>query len=138
LLAVAVFAGAAWKCAARDRWIGWSSGQREANLNRIANNVRFLLLPWVRVPQLGSWILGALGRRIARDWQAKYGHRVVLLETFVERDRFAGTCYRAANWLRVGQTTGRGRADRYRMLHVPVKELYAHPLRPDFREALSG
>jgi hypothetical protein len=87
---------------------------------------------------LGSWILGALGRRIARDWQAKYGHPVVLLETFVERDRFAGTCYRAANWLRVGETTGRSRADRHRTLQVPVKALYVRPLRPDFRAALCG
>ena len=138
LLAAAVYAGAAWKCAARDQWIGWSAGQREANLKRITNNVRFLLLPWVRVPQLGSWILGALGRRIAEDWQGKYGHRVVLLETFVERERFAGTCYRAANWLRVGQTTGRSRADRHRTLQVPVKELYVRALQPDFREALYG
>jgi hypothetical protein len=138
LLAGVVFAGAAWKCAARDRWIGWSRGQREAQLNQIANNVRFLLLPWVGVPHLGSWILGALGRRIAGDWQAKYAHPVVLLETFVERDRFAGTCYRAANWLRVGETTGRSRADRHRTLRVPVKELYVRPLRPDFREALCG
>jgi len=136
LLAGVVFAGAAWKCAARDRWIGWTRGQRETRLNRIANNVRFLLPPWVQVPHLGSWILGALGRRIAADWQAKYGHPVVLLETFVERDRFAGTCYRAANWVRVGQTTGRSRADRHRTLQVPVKELYVRALRPDFRTAL--
>lgn len=136
LLAGVVFAGAAWKCAARDRWIGWHCRQREGRLNQIANNVRFLLAPWVQVPQLGSWILGALGRRIARDWQAKYGHPVVLLETFVERDRFAGTCYRAANWERVGETTGRSRADRHRTLQVPVKEVYVRPLRGDFREAL--
>jgi hypothetical protein len=136
LLAGVVFAGAAWKCAARERWIGWHRCQREGNLNQIANNVRFLLAPWVQVPQLGSWILGALGRRIARDWQAKYGHPVVLLETFVERDRFAGTCYRAANWERVGETTGRSRADRHRTLQVPVKELYVRTLRADFRAAL--
>jgi len=136
LLAGVVFAGAAWTCAVRDRWIGWSRGQREARLNRIANNVRFLLPPWVQVPHLGSWILGALGRRIAGDWESKYGHPVVLLETFVERDRFAGTCYRAANWVRVGETTGRSRADRHRTLRVPVKELSVRPLRPDFREVL--
>jgi hypothetical protein len=136
LLAGVVFAGAAWKCAARDQWIGWSRGQREARLIQIANNVRFLLMPWVRVPRLGSRILGALGRRIAGDWEAKYDHPVVLLETFVERERFAGTCYRAANWVRVGETTGRSRADRHRTLRVPVKELYVRALRPDFREAL--
>lgn len=138
LLAGVVFAGAAWKCAARERWLGWHRRQREGNLNQLANNVRFLLAPWVQVPQLGSWILGALGRRIARDWQAKYGHPVVLLETFVERDRFAGTCYRAANWERVGETTGRSRADRHRTLQVPVKELYVRALRADFRAALCG
>jgi hypothetical protein len=138
LLAAVVFAGAAWTCAARDQWIGWSRRQREARLHRIANNVRFLLPPWVQVPHLGSWILGALGARIAGDWQAKYGHSVVLLETFVERDRFEGTCYRAARWLRVGETTGRSRADRHRTLQVPVKELYVRPLRADFRVALGG
>lgn len=138
LLAGVVFAGAAWKCAARDQWIGWQRRQREARLNRIANNVRFLLPPWVQVPHLASWILGALGRRIAGDWQVKYGHPVVLLETFVERDRFAGTCYRAANWVRIGETTGRSRADRHRTLQVPVKELYVRPLRPDFRAALGA
>ena len=138
LLAGVVFAGAAWKCAARDRWIGWHRRQREVRLNQIANNVRFLLAPWVQVPQLGSWILGALGRRIARDCQAKYGHPVVLLETFVERDRFAGTCYRAAHWERVGETTGRSRADRHRTLQVPVKALYVRALRADFRAALCG
>ena len=138
LLAGVVFAGAAWTCAARDQWIGWPRRQREARLNRIANNVRFLLPPWVQVPHLASWILGALGRRIAGDWQVKYGHPVVLLETFVERDRFAGTCYRAANWVRIGETTGRSRADRHRTLQVPVKELYVRPLRSDFRAALCG
>jgi hypothetical protein len=136
LLAGAVFAGAAWKCAARDAWIGWERRQREARLLQIANNIRFLVLPWVGVPHLGSWVLGALGRRIAGDWQAKYAHPVVLLETFVERDRFAGTCYRAANWLRVGETRGRSRADRHRTLRVPVKDVYVRPLRADFREGL--
>ena len=138
LLAGVVFASAAWKCAVRERWIGWDWRQREAHLKQIANNVRLLILPWVRVPQLGSWILGALGRRLAVDWKRKYGHGVVLLETFVERERFAGTCYRAANWVRLGETTGRSRADRYRTLQVPVKALYVRPLRSDFREVLCG
>ena len=136
LLAVLVFGAAAWKCAARERWIGWSPRQREAGLSRIANNHRFLIVPWAQVAQLGSWILGGVAQRIAADWQAKYSHPVVLLETFVERERFAGTCYRAANWVRVGETTGRSRADRHRTLRVPVKELYVRALRPDFREAL--
>ena len=86
--------------------------------------------------QLGSWILGQVSRRIAGDWQAKYGHPLVMLESFVERDRFAGTVYRAANWLKVGQTAGRTRQDRHRGLHVPVKDIYLYPLRRDFRAAL--
>jgi len=136
LLAVLVFGAAAWKCAARDRWIGWSAGQREAGLPRIANNSRFLVMPWVRVARLGSWVLGRVARRIAGDWRQKYGHPVVLLESFVERDRFAGTCYRAANWQPVGATTGRSRQDRTRTLQVPVKDVLVCPLRRDFREAL--
>jgi hypothetical protein len=136
LLAVLVFGAAAWKCAARDQWIGWSPRQREAGLSRIANNSRFLIVPWAQIAHLGSWILGRVARRIAGDWEAKYGHPVVLLETFVERERFAGTCYRAANWQNVGATTGRSRQDRTRTLQVPVKDVWVWPLRRDFREAL--
>jgi hypothetical protein len=138
LLAVLVFGAPAWKCAARDQWIGWSPRQREARLGWIANNSRFLIVPWARVPHLASWILGGVGRRIATDWRCKYGHPVVLLETFVERERFAGTCYRAANWQALGTTTGRSRQDRTRALQVPVKEVYACPLRRHFREELVG
>jgi len=137
LLAVLVFGAAAWKCAARDQWIGWGPRQREAGLSRIANNHRFLIVPWAQVAQLGSWILGGVARRIGADWQAKYRHPVVLLETFVERERFAGTCYRAANWQPVGATTGRSRQDRSRTLQVPVKDVYTLALRPDFREVLT-
>lgn len=138
LLAVLVFGAPAWKCAARDQWIGWSPRQREAGLGRIANNSRFLILPRARVPHLASWILGGVGRRIAADWRRKYGHPVVLLETFVERERFAGTCYRAANWQALGATTGRSRQDRTRSLQVPVKEVFVYPLRRHFREELIG
>jgi len=127
-LAVMVFGAAAWKCASRDQWIGWDRGHRERNLGRVANNSRFLVFPWVRVPHLASHILGRIARRIATDWQHKYGHPVVLLESFVERDRFAGTCYRAANWRRVGETSGRSRQDRDRQLQVPVKDVYVYPL----------
>jgi hypothetical protein len=97
LLAVLVFGAAAWKCAARDRWIGWTPGHREGRLGWIANNHRFLILPSVDVSCLASHVLGRVARRIGPDWRAKYGHPVVLLETFVERDRFSGSCYRAAN-----------------------------------------
>ena len=137
-LACLVVGAAAWKCQDRDRFIGWSVEQRQRNLALIANNTRFLVLPWVRVPRLGSWILGQVSRRLAEDWQAKYGHRVVLLETFVERPRFAGTVYRAANWQAVGMTAGRTRQDRHTCLRVPVKDIYLYPLRRSFRQALQA
>ncbi len=138
LLAVLVFGAPAWKCAVRDQWIGWSPRQRQERLGQVANNSRFLILPWVRVAHLASWILGGVGRRIANDWRHKYGHPVVLLETFVERERFAGTCYRAANWQALGATTGRSRQDRTRSLQVPVKEVFVYPLQRPFREELIG
>lgn len=137
LVAVLVFGAAAWKCAARDQWIGWTVRQRQARLGWIANNQRFLIVPWVRVRHLASHLLGRVARRIAVDWGQKYGHPVVLLESFVERERFAGTCYRAANWQALGSTTGRSRQDRTRSLQVPVKEIYAYPLQPDWREELT-
>ena len=136
LLAVLEFGAAAWQCAARDQWIGWSAGQRESGLPRLANNSRFLVLPWVQLPQLASWILARVTRRISADWQAKYGHPLALLETFVERDRFRATCYRAANWQRLGSTTGRSRQDRHNNLRVPVKDIYVYPLGTEFRKGL--
>lgn len=138
LLSVMVFGAAAWKCAARDRWIGWGTRQREGGLRKIANHSRFLILPWVQVPHLASHVLGAVARRIGGDWERKYGHPVVLLETFVESNRFRGTCYRAANWQALGATTGRSRQDRERTLRVPVKEVFVLPLRATFREELLG
>lgn len=135
-LACLVFGSAAWKCARRDRFIGWTSEQRQRNLGLVANNTRFLIFPWVRVPHLASWILGRVSRRIGADWQTKYGHSIALLETFVERSRFRGTAYQAANWQAVGATTGRTRQDRYSSIEAPVKDIYLLPLRGDFREAL--
>lgn len=137
-VACAVFGAAAWKCQDRDRFIGWSARQRQSNLGLIANNSRFLILPWIKVPHLGSWILGQAARRIARDWQGKYGHRIVLLETFVERERFRGTVYRAANWQPVGATAGRTRQDRHTCIQVAVKDIYVQPLCRRFREVLRG
>jgi Domain of unknown function (DUF4338) len=137
-LACAVFGAAAWKCQDRDRFIGWSAQQRQRNLGLITNNSRFLILPWVKVPHLGSWILGRVAGRIARDWRAKYGHAVMLLETFVERERFRGTVYRAANWQAVGVTTGRTRQDHHTCIQVAVKDIYVHPLCRRFREVLQG
>ena len=137
-LACLVFGAAAWKCQARDHFIGWSVAQQKRNLGLLANNTRFLILPAVRVPHLASWLLGRVGRRLSRDWQTKYGHPIVALETFVERERFRGTAYRAANWLVVGATTGRTRQDRHTCIQAPVKDLYLYPLRRDFREALQA
>lgn len=137
-LACLVFGAAAWKCQARDQFIGWSGEQQKRNLELLANNTRFLILPSVRVPHLASWVLGRVSRRLSRDWQAKYGHPIVALETFVERERFRGTAYRAANWLAVGATTGRTRQDRHTCIQAPVKDLYLYPLRRDFRELLQA
>jgi hypothetical protein len=137
-LACLVFGAAAWKCQDRDQFIGWSAEQREKNLALIANNTRFLILPQVRVPRLGTWVLGQISRRLAQDWQAKYGHRVVLLETFVEQSRFRGTVYRAANWQKVGATRGRTRQDRHTCIQVAVKDIYVYPLGRSFREVLQA
>jgi hypothetical protein len=137
VLAGLLFGSAAWKCQDRDRFIGWSVAARQRNLPLITNNQRCLILPWVRVHGLGSWMLARVLRRLSSDWQAKYGHGIALVETFVERDRFRGTLYQAANWLRVGSTQGRTRQDRYSTLSVPVKDVYIYPLARNFREILS-
>ncbi len=135
-LACLLFGAAAWKTRGRDAFIGWTAAQRQAQLHQVANNSRFLILPWVRVPELASHILGRVARRIAADWQARYGHPVRLLETFVERERFRGSCYRAANWICVGQTQGRTRQDRQHVLQAPVKDVLVYPLQADFRKVL--
>jgi hypothetical protein len=135
-LACLLFGAAAWQTRGRDAFIGWTAGQRQAHLGQVANNSRFLILPWVRVPELASHILGRVARRIAADWQGRYGHRVALLETFVERGRFRGSCYRAANWIGVGQTRGRTRQDRRHSLQAPVKDVLVYPLQAGFREVL--
>jgi len=127
-VACLLFGAAAWRCAPRDRALGWSEAQRRSGLHRLANNTRFLILHWVRVPHLASAVLGGVARRIDADWQAKYGHGLDAMETFVERDRFAGTCYRAANWRWVGATCGRSRQDRDHTCDVPVKDVYLYLL----------
>ncbi|MDP3137886.1 MAG: DUF4338 domain-containing protein [Burkholderiaceae bacterium] len=137
-LAVMVFGAAAWKVAAREEFIGWSPPQRQARLGAIANQQRFLILPWVRVPHLASHLLGLATRRLSADWQARYGHPVWLVETFVERDRFEGTSYRAAGWLELGQTTGRTRQDRHRTLQSPRKSVWVRVLHPAFRQPLTA
>jgi hypothetical protein len=127
-VACLLFGAAAWKCAARDRFLGWDGRQRLGGLSRIANNTRFLILPWVRVKCLASHVLGRVSRRIRADWQQKYGHGLDWLETFVETGRFEGTCYAAANWQLVGQTQGRGRQDTQHRRAVTPKKVFLYPL----------
>jgi hypothetical protein len=130
------FAAAAWKVAARDRWIGWDATCREVHLGRVLNNARFLILPWVEVRNLASKVLALAAARIPEDFAARYGERVVLLETFVEIPRHRGTCYRAANWQYLGETTGRGKCDRTHQASLPRKAVYVYPLTVQFRAAL--
>jgi hypothetical protein len=130
------FGAAAWQTAPRDEWIGWNPAQRQRNLHSVVNNARFLILPWVRVKSLGSKLLAMAARRLPADWAARYRYRPVLLETFVEAERFAGTCYRAANWTCVGQTQGRGKLGDHRLGQVPIKTVWVYPLAKDFRGQL--
>ena len=132
------FCNAALKTAARDQHIGWDNSSRERHLVQVVNNNRFLILPHVRVPHLASHILGRIGRRIRGDWQDYYCRDIVLLETFVEQSRFKGTCYQAANWRYIGQTTGRGRNDRYSTNRVPIKDIYIYPLDRRYQQLLQG
>lgn len=122
----------------RDRYIGWDAQRRRANLHLLAYNSRFLLLPWVFVPSLASHLLGKMVRRVSRDWQQVYGHPLYFLETFVDTERFRGTCYQAANWIRIGKTTGRGKNDSTRRPNRSLKAVWGYPLSPDFRERLCG
>ncbi len=136
LLGALGFGAAAWKVAPRDRWIGWAREDREAHLGRVLNNARFLLLPWVRVKNLASKVLALAARQVAEDFTERYGERPVLLETFVEIPRYQGTCYRAANWQYLGETTGRGKGDRTHQAALARKAIYVYPLSADFRQAL--
>ncbi len=135
-VACVLFGAAAWKCADRDAFLGWDRPTRERNLQHLTNNTRFLIPAWVQVPHLASHVLGLIACRIRADWQAKYGHPVHALETFVDRSRFKGTCYRASNWRRLGETRGRTRNDREHRIQASVKDVYLYPLVKDFKEAL--
>jgi hypothetical protein len=133
---------AAWSSAprhlgCRDRFIGWSPDERRRNIHLVAYNTRFLILPWVRVEHLASHLLGRLAARIGRDWLDSYAHPVHLLETFVDPERFRGTCYRAANWIALGRTTGRGKNDLTHRANRPEKEVLVYPLHRRFRELLT-
>ena len=138
-LACLLWTSPAWKMQARDVWIGWSEEQRKRHLQLIVNHGRFLILPWVRVKGLASKILARSVRQLPNDWQTRYGYRPLLLETLVDTQRFRGTCYRAANWVHVGQTTGRGRMDREHQNHgQAIKDIFIYPLVRDAREKLCG
>jgi hypothetical protein len=136
-LACLLFGAAAWQAGARDRFIGWTAAQRTQGLAQVVNNTRFLILPWVKVSGLASHILSRATRRLSAGWQGKYGHPVALVETFVDRDRFAGTCYRAANWQWIGQTQGRGRQGPHPQVRsTSIKEIFVYPLHRRFRQRL--
>jgi hypothetical protein len=133
---------AAWSSAprhlgSRDRYIGWSAEARRRNIRFLAYNTRFLILPWVRVPHLASHILGRMAATLSDDWQAMYHHPVYFAETFIDPQRFRGTCYRAANWVPMGVTTGRGKDDQTHRPNRPIKEVFGLPLTRHFRELLT-
>jgi hypothetical protein len=137
LLGCFQFSSPAWQMMPRDSWISWNHGQRKRNLQKIINNSRFLIFPWVRVKNLASSALALAVKTVPDDWERTYGYRPVLMETLVDEKRFKGTCYKAANWSYVGKTTGRGRMDRENKRHgVAVKAIYLYPLTPGFRDEL--
>jgi len=137
-IAALIFSSAPRHLAPRDRFIGWDAAARRRNLHLIAINTRYLILPWVRVPHLASHLLGQMARRLSEDWQRLYGHPLHYLETFTDPGRFAGTCYRAANWRPLGLTTGRGNNDRSNKPNRSLKLVWGYPLTPRFRERLQG
>jgi Domain of unknown function (DUF4338) len=138
LVALLGFGAAAWKLADRERFVGWNDEQRRSRLHRVVNNTRFLILPWVQCRGLASKVLGMVARRLPADWQQRYGFTPVMLETFVESPRHKGTCYQAANWQRVGRTTGRGKTSTSHAAQLPIKDVWLYPLRRDFRSVLAG
>lgn len=137
VLALLGFGAAAWKVASRDQFIGWTNEIRESRLHLVVNNARFLILPWIRSPNLASKILGMISRRLPSDWENRYCYKPVLLETFVECNRFSGgTCYKAANWKYVGTTQGRGKLDQKHEFKLSKKHIFLYPLVSHFRKLL--
>ncbi len=135
-LALLGFGASAWQCAPRDQFIGWNHESRKRNLHLIVNQARFLILPWVKSKNLASKILAISSKQLPNDWQRRYGYRPVLMESFVEKGRFKGTCYKAANWIYVGHTKGRGKLGPAGKQSVPVKDLWLYPLARNFRYSL--
>jgi len=136
VLALFGFGASAWMTAPRDKFIGWNQNQRQNNLHLVVNNARFLILPWVHSTHLASRLLGMVSRQIAIDWQNRYSYRPVMLETFVETPRFKGTAYKAANWIHVGQTQGRGKLGQPWENNLPIKDIWLCPLNKRFRQLL--
>jgi hypothetical protein len=136
VIALLGFGASAWKTQPRDQFIGWTSEQRQRNLHLIVNNARFLILPWLKCHNLASRVLALISRRLADDWHTRYAYRPLLLETFVEKPRFAGTCYKAANWQYLGDTQGRGKLDTFNLYSEPIKSIWVYPLIRDFRQHL--
>jgi hypothetical protein len=136
VVALLGFGAAAWKVAPRDHFIGWNSRKRQERLQMVVNNARFLILPWITCQNLASKLLAMVTRRLPEDWTQRYGYRPVLLETFVEAGRFDGTCYRAANWIRVGQTQGRGKLDTRHQAPLAIKDIWLYPIARNFRNQL--
>ena len=136
-LAMLGFSTAAWKLAPRDHFIGWTPELREKNLSLVVDNPRFLILPWVEIPNLGSHILALVRRRLPTDWTARYHITPVLIETFVETPRYTGAVYRASGWTHVGTTQGRGRYDRDKLYDKPRKDVWLRPLRRDWKRTLN-
>ena len=136
IVALTGFGAAAWQTAPRDQFIGWSPDQRKTNLHLIVNNARFLILPWVQSKNLASKILSLMIQTLPNDWEKRYNIRPVLMESFVQKDRFAGTCYKAGNWLKVGETKGRGKLGPAGKISVPIKDIWVYPLNKKFRTLL--
>jgi hypothetical protein len=133
------FSSPAWRMAARDAWIGWDDQTRRKNLQRVVANSRFLVLPWVRVANMASHVLSVATRKVGKDWPRRYGVEILLVETLVDTNRYRGDCYRAANWIRLGETAGRGRMDREHRRHgAAPKTVFVYPLVKDARRRLRG
>jgi hypothetical protein len=138
IIAALGFGASAWMVKPRDQVIGWTAAQRQRNLHLVVKNARFVILPLIHCKNLASRILGLVGRRLPDDWQARYAYRPVLLETFVEKQRFTGTCYKAANWQHLGVTRGRGKLDVLHRNAQPIKRIWIYPLVRHFQQQLSG
>jgi len=138
IVALTGFGAAAWQTAPRDQFIGWNHDQRKKNLNLIVNNARFLILPWIQSKNLASKILSLTARHLQDDWEEKYNIRPVLMESFVQKNRFTGTCYKAANWQNVGQTKGRGKLGPAGKISVPIKDVWVYPMDKRFRVLLTN